>query len=85
MEQTPAAENAEYVSARLWRNWYRSRVDHQTTEGPRRAGEEWAGEGVYATEREAEEAALFVIELRRELNGPDFIENAAYLGARPDL
>lgn len=46
MEQTTAAENAEYVSARLWRNWYRSRVDHQTTEGPRRAGEEWAGEGV---------------------------------------
>jgi hypothetical protein len=81
MDQTEREQDSAAPPSGFWRNWYRSRVDHNTTEGPRLAGDEWPGEQVYATQDEAEGAANAMIEIRREVFGPDFVENAIYLGA----
>lgn len=69
-----------------WRNWYLSIVDHETTTGWKRAGEEWPGASVFASQEEAEGAALAHMEIRamaRELNGDvEAGDPTIYLGAR---
>lgn len=86
MDEAPAAEVVSIEPAPLWRNWYRSLVDHNTShDGPKRAGEEWPGEGVFATPDAAEARALVFVELHEwiaETTGEPL--NALYLGPRQE-
>lgn len=79
-----APDDADAAPLLLWRNWYRSLIDHNTAHaGAKRAGEEWFGEGVFTSREAAESQAAVFEEIHEMLSAFDGKPlNALYLGAR---
>jgi len=82
---SPEPDQAEAQPACLWRNWYRSLVDHEVEHlGLKQAGDVWPGRDLYPSKEAAEERALAYLEIRRmlsdEIDGEP--ERTEYLGAR---